>query len=333
MKLTRIFRVLPGMATAIIAAAGLAGCDHQPSGNPVGTMVCDKSFENIIRDQINVFENRYPKAVIGCQYVTEDEALQRLLDGDDKLAVLGRDLTAGEMKILKVKNKAKNARSMKIAVDAIALIVNKENPVNKLSVKEIERILKGEITSWAQVEPGAPDIPIRVVVDDPKSSMTSYMRKKLMNGGAFGNAVVVTADSISGVFNTVKRNKGAIGVIGVSWLTQNLQEPIPASKRTESLNDSTAIDGAAINERMDNSGVKTLGVMHNSLIAYRPTQENIYSGDYPLTRPIYMVTTSSPTNILGKFYSFVTSADGQRLMMSTGVMPARVQIKVYEIDN
>ncbi len=67
-------------------------------------------------------------------------------------------------------------------------------------------------------------------------------------------------------------------------------------------------------------------------MAYAPTQENIYSGDYPLTRPIYMITTASPGGPLGGFYSFVTGKDGQRLIMKTGIMPARVNVQIYEVN-
>lgn len=318
------------------AALTLSSCDKKGNGNSttsgVATMVCDKSFENIISQEIIVFENIYPKAKIGCQYVSQNEALNRLLSGDTRMAVVGRDLTENELNVLKADPKTKNVRSMMVAVDAAALIVNENNPVSNLSVKEIERILKGEVTNWKDVDPDAPNVAIHVVVDDPASGMTEYMRDKLMHGASFDKSTVVTADSISGVFECVKNNRGYIGVIGVSWLTADLHEQKSAQELAATLNDTVAVQGAEINERMNNSGVKVLGVMHDSLTPYRPTQENIYSGDYPLTRPIYMITTASPKGPLGGFYSFVTGVDGQRLMMHTGVMPARVQVQVYEVN-
>ena len=101
----------------------------------------------------------------------------------------------------------------------------------------------------------------------------------------------------------------------------------------KTINEDEPINGAALNEKMTKSGVKTIGVMHNSMKPYYPTQENIYSGDYPLTRPIFMVTTASPAGTLGKFFSFVTGVDGQKIIMKTGVMPARLQVNIYEIAN
>lgn len=311
-------------------AAVLSGCDKKPktAGN-VGTFVCDKSFENVMRQEVIVYENVYKKAVIGAQYVTEDEAISRLLSGDTRLAVAGRDLTKAEMERLKSKNDTKNARSQQIAVDAIALIVNEENPVTTLTLKEVARILSGETRTWSQVQPGAPDIPIRVVVDDPHSGVTSYIRNKVLDGQPFDSTIVVTANSVPAVFERVKAHKGSIGVIGSSWLTSDLGK-IDKDSLIQSMDEAT-VDGRALNEKMLKSGVKTLGIMYDSLTPYWPTQENIYSGDYPLTRPVYIITTASPAGTLGKFYSFVTGVDGQKIIMKTGVMPARLQQVIYEV--
>lgn len=318
------------LLTAIMMGGVLVSCGNKPKPTAnVGTFVCDKSFENVMRQEIIVYENIYPKAVIGCQYVTENEAIQRLMSGDTRLAVAGRDLTDAEKKKLKSKKETQNVRSMQIAVDAMAFIVNPENPVDSLTMKEIGRILKGEIKSWAQIQPGAPDIPIKVIVDDPQSGVTSYLRQKVMEGMPFDSTNVITANTLPGVFEKVKANKGYMGVIGSSWLTSELGK-IDKDSLISAMNDNT-FDGVAMNEKMAKSGVKTLGIMYNSLTAYKPTQENIYSGDYPLTRPIYIITTASPAGTLGKFYSFVTGVDGQKIIMKTGVMPARLQVNIYEV--
>lgn len=322
--------------SSIFLALTMTSCDKKADASAnVGTMVCIKSFENIMRQEIIVYENVYRKAIIGCQYVTENEALQRLMSGDTRLAVLSRDLTESEVNRLKSRDSNLNVRSMQIAVDALALIVNPDNPVDKLTMKEVARILKGEVKTWSQIQPGAPDIPIKVVVDDPQSSVVNYMREKVLEGGKFDPKNVVTADSVSGVFNRVKDSKGCIGVIGVSWLGSDLGK-IDVDTLMHTINSNDPIDGFAINDRIAKSGVKTLGLITENSVAlspFYPTAENIYSGDYPLTRPIYMVTTAIPAGTLGKFYSFVTGVDGQKIIMKSGIMPARLKVNVYEIAN
>lgn len=320
----------------------LGACDSKSKNSTTSgaaTLVCDKSFENILNQEIDVFEHIYPKVSLGVQYVSQAEALDRLMSGDTRMAVVGRDLTPNEMSRLKKNKETKNVRSMKIAVDAVALIVNPSNPVSKLSLEEVSNILSGKVNNWSQIEPGAPDKKIRVMLDDPGSGLATYMRDKLMKGAEFDTTVVVNAGSVQGIFERVKTNPYAIGVIGVSWLTTDLSSYSDHNESDEDVQakvdmarDTAAIDGAEINERMANSGVKTIRLMSNSVKAYPPTQENIYSGDYPLTRPIYMITTASPAGPLGGFYSFVTGREGQRLIMKTGIMPARVNVQIYEVN-
>ena len=326
-NITKVFNLLLILSLGVSFTA----CEKTKQVNNVGTFVCVKSLENIMRQEVIVYENVYPKAILAGQYVTEGEAIARLMSGDTRLTVAGRDLTEAEVKRLKANKETQNVRSQQIAVDAIALIVNPENPVDSLTINEVARILRGDVKSWAQIQPGAPDIPIKVVVDDPQSGITSYIRNKVLDGQPFDSTIVITANSLPAVFAKVKEHKGYIGLIGSSWLTSDLGK-IDKDSIINTLNDENPIDGVAINERMQKSGVKTLGIMHNSMTAYRPTQENISSGDYPFTRPIYMITTASPAGTLGKFYSFVTGVDGQKIIMKAGVMPARLKINVYEIN-
>lgn len=327
------YKIRIALIALVAGMATLTACDKDGAGtkksNNVGTFVCDKSFENVIRQEMIVYENVYPKAYLGCQYVTESEAIERLMSGETRLAVVGRDLTKAEFNKLKNNKETQNVRSMKIAVDAIALIINPDNPVDTLSMRQIASILRGDITNWNQTQPGAPDLPVKVIVDDPGSGVTSYIRNKVIDGQSFDPKVVVTADSLTGVFERVKANKGYIGIIGSSWLSSDLNR-IDKEKLLAIL-DKEEFDQREIDDAVMRSGVKTVKIMYNSLKAYGPDQANIYSGDYPLTRPIYMITTASPAGTLGKFYSFVTGVDGQKIVLQTGVMPARLSANIYEI--
>ena len=109
----------------------------------------------------------------------------------------------------------------KIAVDALAIIVNPENPVEILSKKEIAEILSGEVSRWDQVEPCKLG-EIDVIFDHQGSSTVKFMRDSILNGKAFGpnvSAVKTNPD----VFKAVAENKNAMGVIGVSWVSSDMQ--------------------------------------------------------------------------------------------------------------
>ena len=105
-----------------------------------------------------------------------------LLDLKTKTIVISRDLTQKEKDYLE--SQKKHPRSNMIAVDAIALIVNNDNPIEILSISEIRDILTGKITKWSDIEPTKLG-DIQVVFDDEGSSTVKYMRDSIMKGEPF----------------------------------------------------------------------------------------------------------------------------------------------------
>lgn len=336
MRKSYLILILGAVLTAL-CSCGRYDKDKGPSSTSGTSLVfCDESFENIMEQEIDVFEYIYDyKTHVLAMYGTEAEAVDSLLALSYRTIVIPRELTDNEVALLKKKNRT--PRTARIAVDAVALIVNPDNPADALSLKEISEILSGETTNWRELSPNYPDRPIAVLLDKPGSSMATYMRDSLLNGKKFSSNVY-SQGSIQGVVDAVRKDKAAIGVIGVSWLTTDLQSvaDVDSVKVAEVASDvkdvNTTVDGAAINDRISNSGVKALKVMSvDNPMGVRPFQQEIYSGAYPLTRSIYMTTVSPSGSPGGGFFSFVTSHDGQKVMMKTGVLPARMQINVVEL--
>ncbi|MDE6395749.1 MAG: substrate-binding domain-containing protein, partial [Muribaculaceae bacterium] len=82
-------KILIAAVTLLAGINILTSCDSKTGNSTTSgaaTIVCDKSFENIMNQEIDVFESIYPKVSIGCQYVSQAEALQRLLSGDTRMA-------------------------------------------------------------------------------------------------------------------------------------------------------------------------------------------------------------------------------------------------------
>ncbi len=324
---TAIFVVL-----CVLMLASCGRYEKKSNTTTVGTstLFCDESFENIMEQEIDVYEYIYPESHVLARYGSEAEAIDSLLSINTRTIVIPRCLTQQEKD--RLKKKRRTARESKIAVDAVALIVNPENPATFLSMKEIGEILKGETDNWQDIHPDYPDKPIVVLFDNEGSSMMKYMRDSLLSGQPLGPTAQRT-DSLSGVVEAVLHNKYAIGVVGVSALAPDLRTTTAVSQiATEMQDEKGALDMADIDNSIMEVGVKTLGVMRDdNRTAYRPFQQNIYDGTYPLTRCIYMITISPSGSPGAGFYSFVTSFTGQKLIMKTGVMPARMNINVVEI--
>lgn len=296
-------------------------------------LACDETFANVIEDEIEVFEFIYPNAVILPYFLNETACIDSLLNFKLNTIVVSRELTEAESQRLR-ENKKRPKQQM-IAVDAIALIVNKDNPIEILSVEEIREILTGEVTEWNQLSPSRLG-KINVVFDNAGSSTVNYMRNKVTDGKPFGDNVFAQG-SCPKVIEAVKENPGAIGIIGVSWLTSNLDgnEVKSAEELAEkaSVNDTVMLSSASDDYDKFNETVKVLKIRENDkLQAYKPYQNDIYNGDYPFYRSMYMITVGEGGMPSHGFYSFVTSPQGQKLILTTGILPALKHNKMVTIE-
>lgn len=315
----------------ILALLVISGCTKfkdQRNGNTstsgLTTVVCDNSFENILQQEVEVYEYCYPKASVIPFYVSEAAALDSLLQLKSPLAVLTKELTTEQVKYLK--GRKKTPRTKRIAVDAVALIINKENNCDILSKSEISEILSGKVTDWNELSPSKLG-KILVVFDNEGSSTVAYMRDSLLHGQPFGKQVYAQGSN-QAVFDAVRERPNAIGVIGVSWITSDLkhkkmstEERVQASQSS----DTTALDFS--------DDIRVVKVRNDSSVhAFKPYQAYIFSGEYPLYRSIYMVCTSVPGTTAHGFYSFVTGVQGQKLIQMTGILPATVRPRMVSVN-
>lgn len=315
---------------AVVLATTTTSClkyEKSANSHTSGTtsIVCDNTFQNIMAQEIDVFEYQYPDAHILARYATQSEALDSLLSLNTKTIVISRDLTQKERDILK--NKRRTVRSTKIAVDAVALIVNPANPVNNLTLKELSEILSGSTKEWNDIQPT--DLgEIAVVFDDQASSLVTYMRDSLLNGGPLG-ANVYAQGSVADVFKAVQESKNAIGVVGVSWITTDMgSADISKDDLAVSVLGDEPVEGADLDKGVADNKVKVLGLYNDKTEearAYKPYQQWIFDGKYPLFRQIYMITTGASGSLAVGFYSFVTGNIGQKIIAKTGILPARMQ--------
>lgn len=307
--------------------------DPNSSTSGTTTMVCDNTFENILKQEVDVFEYQYPDAHILVRYGTQAEAFDSLFSLNTRSVVVSRDLTPEEKRGLKAKYKRErnaniNVRSAKIAVDAVAFIVNPKNTCEKLTVSELADIMSGESPQWNDLEPSKLG-EIKIILDQKGSSLATFLSDSLLNGRPLGPNVF-QAGSIPEVFKIVENNPNAIGVLGVSWITSDMDS---ADISREELAESVLADGAVMGATLTNR-VKVLKVNRdNEVTAYKPYQQYIFDGSYPLFRQIYMITTASTSNVAGGFYSFVTGPIGQKIIMKTGILPARVSIQQVELPD
>lgn len=322
---------------ALIGIAGfllmLCGCGKYKDKNFTETptsgstvLACDRSFEKIMEQEIEVFEYSYPYASILPLYMSESDCIYELLHGKASMAVTTRELTKKEIKLLQ--DKKKKVSQSCIAVDAIAMIVNKDNPTKELTVAQLQMIMSGEITDWSQIDPENKCGKIQVVFDENGSSTISCVKQKVMDGIPFGDNVFAQGSN-EAVFEYVSKSNGSIGVIGVSWINQDMKHVELSQEYVKSLE----TDEGEAPEQFFNDHIKVLAVAGgNYLDAYKPYQAYIYDGRYPLVRKVFLISKGGQGSLASGFFSFVTGFAGQKLLRSTGVLPGGVHPRVMEIQ-
>lgn len=321
--------------TALAVAA--VGCTPVKRGEYAAgsaTIFCDDGFKNILEEEIEVFEYSYPEASIIPFYVSEGEALDSLLADCTQAIISTKQLNKEQIEYMKAKHK-RVVRQNCIAVDAVALITNKKNPVSALSMTEISDILNGKITRWNQLA-GNDTTAIKLVFDNAESSTVAYMRDSFLPEGEkiADHTNSFAQKNNAEVFDIVKTDPDALGIISVSWLGDDLSvsKKVPMDKRMEDYQNET--DTVATNLTSEVNILKVSNPTEKndfSPVAYKPYQAYIYSGDYPLVRKVFMISTASNSTVLHSFYVFMTGFVGQKIITKTGILPYHMNPRVVEV--
>ncbi|MBR5638563.1 MAG: substrate-binding domain-containing protein [Muribaculaceae bacterium] len=319
MKINRFTYCLLLVAITAVTISSCSGCSSKNEPNiKLCKVLCDESFKDILEEEIQVFEYRNDDigACVLPHYTDETSAFDSLLMNKSNLIITYRDLTDEEKEILR--KQGRGCHSLPIAVDAVALIVNKDNDVENLSMNDIRDILTGKKTKWGELNSSVqPDKPIKVVFDRNGSGAVHYIKDKFNNGQNFP-IEVFAQNNTEALIDLVDKDRTAIGIIGVSRIDPNDM----LIKKQSDQEQSADTDKNYMN-------IKVLGVKKDdSNTYYKPYQQNIYDGNYPLYRVVYAINASALGTLENKFYVFITGTIGQKIMLHTGVSPYRIDDRV-----
>ena len=268
------------------------------------TISVDESIFPLLDGEIEVFQSIYKQAKINVKYKPEAEAIQDLLEDSVRMAVVYRELTSDEKELLK--NKKIVPHTTKIAYDAIAVIMNKENTNDTLSQMQLAKIIRGETTKWEELDKTSMHGDIQVVLDNKNSSISRYIKEKYIGNQKFSDNIFALYDTPE-IINHVKNNPAVIGLMGVSWISDK-DDTISNSF----LNDITV---AAISDSSGNN-------------YYQPYQAYIAQKIYPLCREIIIISREARAGLGTGFTAFVAGDKGQRIVLKSGLVPATMPLRI-----
>lgn len=305
---------------ALCALGVLASCNRKPKDGRTDTytsgvieIAADESFQPIVQEEVDVFEGIFPLAGIVPRYTTEVDVINLLLKDSVRLAITTRKLTAEEMNFFH--SRKFYPQEIKLATDGLALIVNRQNPDTLISVRDIRRILTGEVKNWKEVYPDSRLKEIHVVFDNPNSSTVRFATDSICGGRPLSTTEVKALRTNQQVIDYVAQTPGAMGVIGVNWLG-NRSDTTNLSFRDEIRVMAVSAEDVATSEN-----------------SFKPYQAYLYYGDYPLARSIYILLNDPRNSLPWGFASFLTSDRGQRIILKSGLVPATQPVRIVDVKD
>jgi phosphate transport system substrate-binding protein len=250
----------------------------------------DETFEPLMEAEIKVFQSLYPKTRIIAEYKPESECFKDLLNDSARLVIVTRSFNEqekGYFKQLKI-----SPQSMLLAWDAAALIVNHDNADSILTMDQVRHIMDGteKERNW------------QLVFDNENSSTVRFIRDSINKGKPLPPNTMA-AKTNPEVVDYVTKNKNAIGVIGVNWIS----DP----------EDSTSID---FTNKV--TVVKVRADYGSEFV--KPYQAFIATGSYPLKRGMFFCLKEPYRGLGTGFVTFLGSYEGQLVIKKFRLFPARI---------
>jgi phosphate transport system substrate-binding protein len=181
--------------------------------------------------------------------------------------------------------KERNAHQIPVAWDALVVIVNKNNPVNNISLKQLRDIYLGKITNWKYL-------------GGNNQTIELYTRKGKMSGVGRTLRELVFANYDQN-FKNVKYNVKSSGPLE-KGIVKNIR--------------GIATTGI--------SSAKKRNVKILKLNGIKPTYENIKNGSYLIYRPLYLVRKVGASDpMVSNFIKFALSNKGKEVIRKAGTVP------------
>lgn len=244
----------------------------------------------------------YPGLTINVTSAGSEKGLARLLEGKAQVAAMSRRMTPPEIVEFK-REFGYEPTEVPVAVDALAVFVHKDNPIEGLSLAELDamfsserrRGLKYPVNVWGDIivlQPEWAEAPVHLYGRNGNSGTAAFFREHVLNGADFKKTMVVGAGSASVVVELMKDRFG-IGFGGIGYRTSGVR-PVPVA----------SVQGGRYVE---------------------PSFQTAMDGSYPLRRNLYLYINRppkiAPPTPMAELVKFVLSQQGQQIVIADGYYP------------
>jgi len=236
------------------------------------------------------YQGDHPEVRISVTGGGSGTGIAALVNGTVDLANASRQIKGEEVE--EAKSNGVEPVEHTIARDAIAVIVNPENPVSQLTLKQISDIYSGKITNWQEV--GGEDRPIVRLSRETNSGTHVYFLEPVLRLGNKEDKTLFSTDTLllpssEGIIAEVRQNPNAIGYDGLGYVPDDL---------------------------------KTIAIAKEAGGDYvLPSIPTVNDKSYPIARDLYMYTNGEPTGVIKEYLDWILSDEAQEIVAELGFVP------------
>ncbi|MCX7983412.1 MAG: substrate-binding domain-containing protein [Bacteroidetes bacterium] len=296
------------LSSVVLVTAGCRSCNTPPSPQQnilagSAMLLVSEPYYEILSKEATLFCELYPNAKLNVRATTTEEAIVHFLNDSVQIICIDRALNQEESNFLQ--QSSISTSSTLIAFDGLAIVVHELNPLQFITLKSLESIVKGKVTKWQQIPESHWSGSILFAITH-KHSGTYELVRTIFFHTQTELPIASILHTQTEVLRYISKHPQAIGFVPYSVLRNNL---LPETK------------------------VIPVEIVHpDSGTVYRsPTQENLYTNLYPFRYSLYLYTRESSNNLGLGFGTFLLTYAGQKLIQDAGIAPVKIPSRPIQL--
>jgi phosphate transport system substrate-binding protein len=290
----RVLAVVCLSAFVLLAACGRPGGHRSAAGAESQRAIQNKGSDTLVNLALawaEAYRQVNPDLLIAVTGGGTGTGIAALINGTVDIANASRALKPDE--IAQAQANGIQPVEFTVAIDALAIAVHPDNPVDRLTIGQLADIFTGRITNWQAI--GGNDAPIVLLSRESNSGTHVYFLEEVIRQGDAKNKDIFAPQTLLmpssvGITSELRRNPNAIGYDGLGYI--------------------------------DPAHEKMLAIARDAGSPYvLPSVQSGMDGSYPISRYLYMYTANQPGGAIADYLAWIQGPAGQQIVAELGFVP------------
>ncbi len=273
-----------GIVALMVVSLGLIGCGEKKE--KVSIKGSD-TLVNLAQKWVEVYGAEHKDVAFEVGGGGSGVGIKGMMNGTVKMATASRAVKPKEAEAIK-KKFGKDAMPHVVALDALAIYVHKDNPLNEISIDQLKGIYGKDrtITKWSQLGVTVKPDEISLWNRQNSSGTYAYFQKTVLGKNGEFTLDAKSASGSKEIVEAIETDISALGYSGMGYKTD---------------------------------GVKWLKVKKTAdSPAVEPSEKTAQDKSYPVSRPLRIYTIGEPVGASKAFLDWVKSSGGQKIVKEMG---------------